>query len=274
MKNVSRTLPKNTSVLFATFSRWIGGRRMPTNGSVEPLRDFLVPRIKKLVIIDQPVPTSEEVLPKYEEYTQANLRFVPHKPPFLLTLLRPLLFRFNSNNTQVVFKIRDFFSVIFWGMSDKTTFDYLIGLESINTLAGIILRKLRKGKKVINYVSDYSPSRYPTQWFNSLYLWLDRYCAMHADYIWDVSKAVQKARLAGGLDSRKSAPVIHVPNGLYPDQIRVNMLSGIDRYALAYMGTVGKENGPDVAIRTLALVRKKFPKATLHIVGGSRDDFA
>lgn len=275
MKNPSKvSISRDASVLFVTFSRWIDGKRLPTNGSIEPFRDFIVPRVKKLVLIDQLVPDSESVLPKYEVYDRANFVFKSYPPPFIVRMMKPLLLQVHTSGTSVLFKIRDLLSVILWGITDKTKFDYYIGLESINAIAGIMLRKFGKVKRVIYYVSDYSPNRYASRWFNALYLWLDRFSARNSDYIWDVSRAIQEARLSVGGNTPHCAPVIHVSNGLYPEQIKVNPIAKIDRYALAYMGTVGKENGPDIAIKALGLVRKKFPKATLHIVGGSEKDFS
>ena len=268
----SPPLSKNSSVLFATFSVWNNNQRLPTNGSVEPLRDFLVPRVRKLVIIDQLYPGSEDVIPKIEEYT-GSMKFIPRKSSWVVYLLKPILAMSHSNGTQIRFKIRDFLSVIDWSFRDKIHFDYLIGLESVNALAGIFLRKIGRVKKVVYYVSDYSPKRYPQKWFNAVYLWLDRFCAMHADYIWDVSKAMQPARIKAGLNPQKSAPVIHVPNGLYKNQIKANPVSKIDRHSMVYMGTLGPENGPDVAIQALALVRERFPDANLHIIGGTDKDF-
>lgn len=272
-KNLEYNL-SGKSILFATFSRWIDGKRLPTNGSVEPFRNFIVPRVKKFVLIDQLVSGGEDVSYKIEVYTNGNLKSEDHTPSWWYALLRPLLMWTNHNGTQISFKIRDFISVIDWPFRDKTTYDYLIGLESINALAGILLRTLGKVKKVVYYVSDYSPNRYPNKWFNALYLWLDRYAAMHADYIWDVSGAMQKARIAAGLDPKASAPVIHVANGLFPDQIISGRPKQSNAHALAYMGTVGLENGPDVAIEALAIVRKKYPDTMLHMIGGKPSDFA
>ncbi|MEK7502690.1 MAG: glycosyltransferase [Patescibacteria group bacterium] len=261
-------LSNNSSVLFATFSKWIDNKRLPTNGSIEPLRDFLVPRVKKLVIIDQLHPGSHGVMPKIEEYRNNNMKFKTHNSSIFVYWLKPLLEMSHSENTQIRFKIRDFLSVIDWSFRDKTHFDYFIGLESVNTIAGILLRKIGRVRKVVYYVSDYSPNRYPNKWFNWLYLALDRFCAVHVDYIWDVSKAMQPARIKAGLDSTKSAPVINVPNGLYPSQIKASPVSEIDKHSMVYMGTLGQENGPDVAIEALALVKQKFPDANLHVIGG------
>lgn len=267
-------LTKKSTVLFATFSVWKNKQRLPINGNLDYLRDFLIPKIKKVVIIDQMHPGSEEVMPRIEEYNDQNIKFKLHTCSKYIYILEPILKMSKSSGTQIRFKIRDFLSVIDWSFRDKTTFDYFIGLESINALAGIFLRKLGRVKRVVYYVSDYSPQRYPQEWFNTIYLWLDRFCAMHADYIWDVSKAMQPARISVGLDPEKSATAIHVPNGLLPEQIKASPISIINKHALIYMGTLGPENGPDVAIEALGIVLKTYPDAKLRIVGGTDKDFA
>lgn len=266
-------LTKNTSVLFVSFSKWIDNKRLPTNGSIEPLRDFLLPKVKKLVIIDQQHPGSEDVMPKIELYSNHKINFKSHKSSWLVYLLEPILRRSKSEETQIIFKIRDFLSVLDWSVRDKTSFDYAICLESVNTIAAILMRKAGKVRKVVYYVSDYSPRRYKSKWFNWIYLSLDRFCATNADYIWDVSPAMQKARIEeAGLNPEKSAPAIHVPNGLYPSQIKANPSSKVNKHALVYMGTVGSDNGPDIAIQSLTIVRKKYKDAVLHLIGGSDKD--
>ena len=95
---------------------------------------------------------------------------------------------------------------------------------------------------------------------------------MHADFIWDVSKVFHPTRIKFGLDPQKSAPVIHVPNGLYPGQTMITPIRQIEPYSLAFMGTLGEENGPDLAIETLPLILKKYPRTKLHIVGGGNNN--
>ncbi len=263
----SAGLNRDTNVLIATFSPWIAGKRLPTNGSVEPLINFFAPKVKKMVLIDQPYPGSDFIMPRIEVYhNQEKMKLF--NSSWWLNLLLPLLKLVNKPGTHITFKLRDFLSVIDLGTRDKTKFDYFIGLESINALAGIFLRKMELVKKVIYYVSDYSPNRYGQKWFNWLYLFLDKLAAMSADYIWDVSAAIQPARIAAGLDQIKSAPVIHVPNALKPSQIRFNSLKKLIPFSLIYMGTLGKDNGCDILIQAMPQILMKYPKSLLHIIGG------
>lgn len=264
-------LTRQSKILIASFSVWKKKKRTSLNGNVEPLLDFFVPKAGKVVLIDQPYPGSDVLLPRIEVYGKGV------KPKIctssaLFYLLYPFLKVVNYHDTHPTFKIRDFFSVIDWCLRDHTVFDYFIGLEAVNAMAGILLRKFGRIKKVIYYVSDYSPNRFRIPVINAFYLWLDRFCAMHADVIWDVSKAMQPARIAAGLDPAKSAPVLNVPNALYPGQIQNVSLAKIIPYSLVFMGTLGLENGPDIAVEALSWVLKKFPNATLHIIGGGEAD--
>ena len=248
---------------------WANVTLMPTNGNVEPLRDFLVPLINHLTLIDQPHPGSEIVLPIIEEYSNQQLKYVPHSSSWWMFLLSPFLKLSNFQGTQFFFKTRDFLSVFDWPLKNGLKYDYFIGLECINTLAGLILKKIGRVNKVIYYVLDYSPIRYKGV-FNKIYLALDRYCAMHSDYIWDVSKEIQPARIKAGLASKKSAPVIHVPIGIYPKQLISTSVDQRIPFSLVYMGTLGEESGPDLAIEMMPLILKKYSKTTLHIVGGGQ----
>lgn len=264
---------KTSHVLIATFSPWKNGVRLPINGNLEPMRDFFVPKVARLVLIDQVYPGSDFVLPRIEMYEKNKPMRLLHTP-VLMYLLYPLLLLTNRSGTQVIFKIRDYFSVLFEGLRTKQPFDICIGFEAINALSGILLRTLGKVKHVVYYVSDYSPKRYRNRWFNSAYLWLDRQAAMHADVIWDVSKAMMPARIKEGLNPANTAPVLHVPNALYPAQIHALPESEINKNSVVFLGTLGYENGPDIAVKAIKLVLNKIPTAMLHIIGGNEPNEA
>lgn len=264
-------LNKKTKVFIATFSPWQKGKRLPINGNLEPMLDFFVPKVRKIILIDQVYPGSDFVMSRIEVYENGRKTKVTCLS-WWLYFLYPFLKLTNYGGTHTPFKLRDFLSVIDQGIKSHEKFDFMIGFEAINAIAGVFLRKIGKVDTVIYYVSDYSPSRYKNKWFNKLYLWLDRFAASNADFIWDVSVAMQPARIKAGLDFRKSAPVLHVPNALYPAQIKAAPLKDIIPYSLVFVGTLGVENGPDLAIESLPYVLKKFPKTLLNIVGGENSD--
>lgn len=258
-------------VLFATFSPWENGVRLPINGMIEPILSVFLPKTEGFVLIDEPHPGSDRVMPIIEIYKRTKL---VNKTIFSIPLfwLYPFLILRNSVGTRIPFKLRDFLTVLLFPLFQGKKYDLFIGLESINALAGIVLKKLGVVRTVVYYVSDFSPSRYKAGWFNKIYLWLDTMAAIHSDYIWDVSLAMMPARIKGGLDKKYASKLVHVPNAMFPDQIDYLPLNKIIPNSLMFAGTLGIENGPDLAVETLALVSREIPDSTLHIYGGGDSD--
>jgi len=253
-------------LLIATFSIRGKGRRSAINGMVEPLLSFFLSKTKALDLIDGSHPGSDTVLTLYERYNDG--KYAAKSISRISTFLSPFLKLQNSNATHLSFKIRDLLSTIEYGLFSKHSYDLFIGLESIYALAGILLKRVGKVKRVVYYVSDYSPKRYSNKLLNNLYLSLDRFCCYHADYIWDVSPAMMPARIKAGLEKNKSAPVILVTNALSKDQISYLPTNKRQPYSLVFVGTLGPENGPQLAIRAMPLILKKLPQIKLHIIGG------
>lgn len=261
----------NLTVLFATFSPWHKGTRLPTNGMIEPMIYFFLPRVKEFTVIDEPHPGSDRVMPIVEYYKTGALKSKTTLSSLFFWLYPFLLLR-NSVGTRIPFKLRDFLSCVFFVLLNGKKYDLFIGLESLNALAGAILKKIGFVKIVVYYVSDYSPNRYKAGWFNTLYLKLDQWAASNADYIWDVSLAMMPARLKTGLDKKHAGKLVHVPNALFPNQIDYLPLSKVLPNSLLFAGTLGPENGPDLAIEIVGILKKSFKDISLHIYGGGDSD--
>lgn len=259
------------NVLIATFSPWHKNQRMPTNGMVEPMLSFFIPKVNRVVLLDQPHPGSDKIMPQIEIY-ETGVMVKKTTSSFLVAWLYPFMLIKNSVGTQIPFKVRDFLSVLDFMLYDKKQYQIFIGMESINTLAGVFLKKIGLVRTVIYYVSDYSPQRYRNPLFNKLYLYLDRQAAYKADFIWDVSTAMMPAREQAGLIKSHAALCIHVPNALFPEQISFLPESKIIPKSLVFAGTLGEENGPDLAIEALSYVHTKIPGVKLHIFGGGDSD--
>lgn len=265
-------LNRDSSLLFATFSPYKKNKRDPKNGNIKPFVSFFPKIIKRFVLIDQPHTGSDVVEPVIEEYFEGKLRKKYKLDKFYYRPFYLLLRKLNStdDDTSILFKIRDVLSVLHVGLTSKK-FQYFIGLESVNTLSGIFLKLLGRVDQVIYYVSDYSPHRYKNKIFNSVYLWLDRFCCYRADFIWDVSRAMQPARIEAGLNEKKSAPVVHVPNALFSRHIKHLPSNKIKPFSLVFMGSLGYENGPDLAIEAMPKIIKKFPQTKISVIGGGKD---
>ncbi len=264
----------NSSIFIATFSHYEKGKRLPTNGMVEPMLSFFLSKVKKLVLLDEPHPVSDSINPVVEIFHQGHLKNRFHIPTLAFFFVYPFCKLPSKKQTRISYKIRDLLSVIYVFLTQKEKFDLFIGLEGINALAAILFRKLGKVKTVVYYVSDYSPTRYGKTFFNSLYLWLDKFCVEHADFTWDVSPAMKEGRIKAGILRSDTNRIIHVPNGLFQSQIDPLPISERARDRIIFIGIFDPELGIDLMVEALKLVQKERPKATLHIIGGTENDIA
>ncbi len=267
---VKKNIKKDFSVIFATFSPWENNRRSPTNGMVEPMVAFFAPRTKKFVLIDQPHPGSDRLIPTIEIYENGKHKKTT-KSSLIVSWLYPLLVLNNTLKTSVAFKIRDFLSVLDFTLRNHYNYDLFIGLESINTLAGVLLKKIGLVKKVVYYVSDFSLQRYRSPFLNKIYLFLDRMAFNHADFVWDVSRAMMSARRTAGLSTKITKVPIYVPIALFSSQVGSRKPIKTIPASLVYAGALGRENGPDLAIYALKKVLRTIPQAQLHIFTNGQD---
>jgi len=105
-------------VMFASFSPWENKKRMPTNGMIEPMLLFFLPKTKKFVLIDEPHPGSDRLLPVIEIYK--GKRLIKKKgSSIFVKWLYPFLAIRNSVGTRISFKLRDFFAVVDFTLQDK-----------------------------------------------------------------------------------------------------------------------------------------------------------
>lgn len=262
-----KSLSKKSTVLVATFSPWRDGKRSPTNGMVEPFIKFFSSHTGYFTLIDQPHPGSDTVIPFIEIYENQKLKKML-RSSLVVSWLYPFLSFGNAAKTSIAFKIRDFLSVVDFVLQSGKKYDLLIGFESINALAGIVLRKFGLVDTVVYYVSDFSPRRYKQRSFNKLYLFLDKVATTYADATWNVSPAMPEARKKLGYKMDEMSPQLYAPNAFFKEEIKYLPMSKVKPFSIIYAGTLGAENGPDLAIKAMPKILKKFPRATLTIAGG------
>ncbi len=263
----SEIINSSSSIFIATFSHYSKGERQAKNGMVNPLISFFSPKVREIILLDEPHVISDTIDPVVERFYRRKLkeRFVIsslfYLPIYLLCKIK------TTSKTRVSYKLRDFYSIFLLATIYRKKYDLFIGLESINTLGGIILKKLGIVKSVVYYVSDYSPTRFGDTFFNKVYIWLDKFCVRNADFTWDVSTAMREGRKLTGLTDLDMNRVLHVPNGLFPFQMKIKDVKDRKINSLVYVGTLDEEFGVELAVRSFVVVRKTFPNSLLNIIG-------
>jgi glycosyltransferase involved in cell wall biosynthesis len=146
--------------------------------------------------------------------------------------------------------------------------DVYIGIDPLNALAGIILKKRKKVKKAIFYTADYSPKRFENPVLNKAYHLIDRYCVSNADEVWSVSTRICAVRRNMGLPDEKNIFIPNVP----PENFDILETAEHDKYELITTGIVDKQLDFKGSIQAVAELAEEFSELHLTIIGNGPEE--
>lgn len=146
--------------------------------------------------------------------------------------------------------------------------DVFVGVDPLNALAGIVLKKIKRIDKVIFYTADYSPSRFGNKILDHIYHKIDHFCVKAADEVWSVSSKIVGIRKEMGLDDTKNIFLPNVPPVDYA-KFRNNRH---DKYNLVTAGIIDKQLDFDGVIRAVKKLVVEYPKISFTIIGNGPDE--
>lgn len=164
--------------------------------------------------------------------------------------------------------IKDFIYTLAWTLSTKEKYDIYFGINNLNALCGLVLKKLGRVNKVIYYTIDLYPERFPNKFINYIYHLLDKICVQYSDETWNVSPYLAKYREKKGMQGDAFSHQVTVPIGIWYDEVKRVPNSKVKPTKIAYVGHLKAFYGVDLAIRALPQVKKKVLGAYLDIIGG------
>ncbi len=138
-----------------------------------------------------------------------------------------------------------------------------IGVDSLNALAGLVLRALGRVDAVAFYVIDYTPQRFGNPLLNGIYQLVDRIAATRSDVVWNLSERMREVRRAQGVPERRNQLL---PVGVELEAVRLPKAAPRKR-RLLYMGALHDNKGLQLIVQAFPRVLAKVPSAELHIVG-------
>lgn len=153
-------------------------------------------------------------------------------------------------------------------LSRKEKVNVYIGVDPLNTLSGIILKKFGKVDVVVFYTSDYSPKRFNNNLLDKIYHSVDTYCVKKADEVWSVSTRIVHIRKRMGLADKKNIFVPNVP----PVAYNVFRDYNRDKFMLVTTGVIGRQLDYEGAIRAVAKLKYEYPKISLIIIGNGPEE--
>ena len=249
------------------------GRPSHLGGPPQDLYRYLKTRAKEVVFIEQPQSYCHDITPTMT----VCLNGVEQKP------IRFPMFWFPYNTARadiqqtplpyIAFKIRDVLSTAYFMLRLGRRFDLYVGVEAINAIMGIWLRRFKVAKQVVYDVIDYSPKRFDNAKLNGIFHAMDRYCAHRSDWAWVQSDRVKPMRLKLGAKADRICAHILKLSGFGDDVscLKVDSKENFDPYRLIFVGTIHPTDGVDCLVEAMPRILEKVPQAKLTIVGYGND---
>lgn len=171
----------------------------------------------------------------------------------------------NIGLTDWALYIKDVFLTIWWIFVTKRKIDVLVGMDNLNAFSGLVLRTLGKVDKVVYYVIDFVPIRFTNKLLNHIYHRTERFAAMHSDATWNLSERMIEGREA--VWKRTFPGQFVVPHGLCFSEKKIRPISKIKRHTLVFMGYLNKEQGLELALRSIPALIETIPDIRLIVIG-------
>lgn len=253
-------------VCVSTSSRVLNGKRQGLTISTKLLIDFLATRVKFLIAIDHPFLQDPDTSPLMEIYSKGVLQSKSRLAlPRALNLgKRYYSFPFKMQ-LYYLFKVIDLVSSFIFVLRSRKVVDIYVGVEAINVMAGLLLRKLGLVRFVVYYAYDYSPRRFPSSRANLVFLRLDRFCAVNADIVWNAMGEIEPTRRKVWGD-RVLGRQVPVSGWTVPPPDRRNFRPRKE-HSIAYLGGLEPLFGVQIVIAALPAVLKVVPDVEFHVIG-------
>jgi len=228
-------------------------RTLTGGGPPQEVRDFFLPKVKKLYYIEHPFPSASDHKSSMTIYENGVLK----KQTFTPELIGPGVF----------FYILDIFITFYFVLLARSKFDLCVALDNLNTVTMLPFKKTGTVKKLVFYTIDYNPKRFKNKVLNSIYHFFDRLACYYSDAIWVLSKKMDTERVKNKVDIKRMAQSIHLPMGANLERIKIQPLNRINRHQIVYAGFLMEKQGVQLAIESLPKVIKKIPDVKFIIIG-------
>jgi glycosyltransferase involved in cell wall biosynthesis len=219
-------------------------------GPLEALSEYLSKNVNKFTLITNPLYnysgySSHQIIVRGQKSCEHAIR-IPQVPEFAHYLF-------------------GFIFTLWFVLKSKKRYELYIGIDNLNALLALFLKKMGIVHKVVFYVADYSEHRFKLHPLNLLYNWMTRLCAKHADVVWSISSRASCKLEEQGANKERT---FVVPNG-------VN-LSKIPKYEkrkstfvkrLIFVGHLTQTKGVGDVLNEFPDIIQEFKSFKLFVVG-------
>lgn len=256
----ARSFGKSYAVV--TASRVVGGQRQGLTITTKLLIEFLSKSVTSLLAVDHPFLVDPDIAPLMEVYASGRL-VARQRAPLPRALSSGGSFSSSFLN-YLALKVLDVVSTVMFVLKRKEVIDVYIGVEALNALTGVFLRRLGRVRKVIYYTFDYSRRRFPSSLASTFFLLLDEYGLRASDVVWNAIENIgpMRAKLLG---IGSQVEQIVVPGANPPPDPRDFFPRS--QHRIVYLGSLGERWGVQTVISALPAVLRSTPDAEFHVIG-------
>jgi glycosyltransferase involved in cell wall biosynthesis len=221
-------------------------------GHGDELELFLKPRSSKLMFIGHPFYYAEQKESTATMYKEGILKAEARVPQI--------------KGPEVFLYFKDFLATFYLIFKLKSKFHVYVGIDPLNALVGLLLKRIGFAKIVIFYVIDYVPTRFQSSILNSVYHSIDKVCVYHVDYTWNLSSAMAGARESQGIRKSETNQMT-VPTGTRSEKNRHVSFEQVNRTDIAFLSHLRQGQGIELILDALPQVIKEIPSVKLIVIG-------
>ncbi len=167
----------------------------------------------------------------------------------------------------VIGYFKDFFSTIAFTLGARDRFDVFIGVDPLNAIAGLVLKRIGITRRCVFYAIDYSPRRFQNSALNWIYHQLETLCATRCDETWNLSERMIEARLRFKGIRPDAGRQRVVPMGIWYREIERVPIEQVDKTEVIFMGHLLKKQGVQYFLAAMPELARQIPGIRLSVIG-------
>ncbi|OGG46463.1 MAG: hypothetical protein A3F84_11675 [Candidatus Handelsmanbacteria bacterium RIFCSPLOWO2_12_FULL_64_10] len=219
-----------------------------TYGPVQALTDYLRRRCRRLGTVEHPFLNSRIPSSALTVYDRGREGVVCAEA--------------SKGRSEVRQYVRDLVLTLRFALKFGSRVDLYVGMNSLDTLPGLLLRAVGRVQAVLFYTVDYAERRFENAWLNRVYKFLDRFCVRHADAVFSNTRRVMAVRRALGLPDARN---VRLPNGVHLRNIPPLRDGGPTR--LIYVGRLTETHGLQTVLGAVLEEAAEFPELRVLVAG-------
>lgn len=220
---------------------------------IDVTRDYFLPKVKRLLTIEHPFPSSgnsESIINFYEDgvLKKSYVYNLPNTGNYLPYIWHVLV------TIYVMIKFI------------RLRFEIIIAINNLLVFSVIWLKLFGRVNNLIYYTIDYLENRFGNKLVNYIYHSLDKFACKLADKTWVVvERQIEVRKNKKIINDLKKISV--VPMAFDQSKHLQTRVSNIDMNRIVYVGTLLEKQGIQIIIDSLPILIRRFKNISLHIIG-------